>query len=81
MMGAGFEGDVGSGTTGGVARCAQGVCFSVWFAGVLVPAFADGNVVFDEDAADARVRGGGVEAAPREVKRAPHPVGVVVHDG
>ena len=81
MMRAGFEGDVGSGTTGGVARCAQGVCFGVWFASVLVPAFADGNVVFDEDAADAWVRGGGVETAPREVQRALHPVGIVVHGG
>ena len=80
-MGAGFEGDVGSGATGGVARCAQGVCFGVWFAGILVPTFADGNVIFDEDAANARVRGGGVEAAPREVKCAPHPVGIVAHGG
>ena len=80
-MGAGFEGDIGSGATGGIARCAQGVYFGVRFASVLVPAFADGNVVFDEDAADARVRGGGVEAAPREVKRAPHPIDVVVHGG
>ena len=55
--------------------------FGVRFAGVLVPAFADGNIVFDEDAANARVGGGGVEAAPREVKRAPHPIDVVVHGG
>ena len=69
MMGAGFEGDVGGGATGGIARCAQGVYFGVWFAGILVPAFADGNVVFDEDAADARIGGGGVEASLAAARR------------
>ena len=39
------------------------------------------GVILDEDAADARVGGGGVEAAPREFQRAPHPAGIVVHGG
>ena len=81
VMGAGFEGDVGGSTTGGVARRAQGVDFGVRLARVLVPAFADDGVILDEDAADARVGGGGVEAAPREFQRAPHPAGIVVHGG
>ena len=52
---AGFEGDVESGAAGFFAGFFQGDDFGVVAAVVVVEAFADDAVIFDDDAADARV--------------------------
>ena len=45
--------------TGGAQRVDLGVCFARF----LMPTFADNLAVFDDDAADARIRGGGIQPA------------------
>ena len=77
LVRAGLKGDVGGGAACFLARFSQRVGFGVRFARADVPAFADGFVAFDEDAADARVRRGGEDAALCQFKRALHPAGIL----
>ncbi len=70
---AGFEGDVGGASAGGLADGVQGVDLGVRAAGPLVPALADdGARGVRDDAADDRVGAGGAEAAGGELDGAAH---------
>ena len=58
MVGAGLEGDVGSGAAGGLAGHRQGTDFGMGLAGAHMPAFADAFAVADDHAADTGVGSG-----------------------
>ena len=69
---AGLEVDVDGGISRAFARGAKREHFGVRLARLLVPALADDFLVAGNDAADARIRRGGIQALCSERKRPPH---------
>ena len=60
-MTAGFEGHISRSVTSLGAGRLQSMDFSVSFTGALMPAFADKQTIFDDNAADPWIRRGGIQ--------------------
>lgn len=72
MVAAGLQRDVGGSTARPFARLAQGMNLGVRFAGTGMPALADDLAITHDDAADTRVRMGGVNTFARQPQGARH---------
>src|SRR5262249_38004473 len=70
------EVDVEGRALGAAACLLQRQRFRVRQAGLLVPAGADDRAVLDDDAADAGIRGGRIQAAGGQLERPPHELAV-----
>ena len=76
-MAARLQRNVGSSAACLITGSAQSVNFCVRLTGFLVPAFSDFDTVFNDNAAHARVRAGGVQTFLCESEGVSHPFQVV----